>query len=31
VAAYGREGLGVERHVDHETGGAVWRTLLLRK
>lgn len=31
VAAYGRCGFTVERHVDLETGGAWWRTLLLRK
>lgn len=29
VAGYGRTGLAVERYVDLETGGAVWRTLLM--
>lgn len=31
VSAYGRCGFSVERHIDLETGGAWWRTLLLRK
>jgi ribosomal protein L11 methyltransferase len=31
VAAYGRKGFKVERHVDRETGGAIWRTLLMGK
>ncbi len=31
VAAYGRKGFTAERHVDLETGGAIWRTLLLRR
>ena len=31
VAAYGRQGFTPERHVDLETGGAWWRTLLLRR
>ena len=31
VAAYGRKGFEVERHVDLETGGAIWRTLLMRQ
>ena len=31
VAAYGRRGFTLERHVDLETGGAWWRTLLLRR
>ena len=31
VAAYERCGFAVERHIDLETGGAWWRTLLLRK
>jgi ribosomal protein L11 methyltransferase len=30
VSAYRRCGFSVERHIDLETGGAVWRTLLLR-
>lgn len=30
-SVYGRRGFAVERHVDLETGGAWWRTLLLRK
>jgi ribosomal protein L11 methyltransferase len=29
--AYARCGFTVERHIDLETGGALWRTLLLRK
>lgn len=28
---YGRWGFAAVRHVDRETGGAVWRTLLLRR
>ncbi|TMJ21550.1 MAG: 50S ribosomal protein L11 methyltransferase [Alphaproteobacteria bacterium] len=31
VAAYKPRGFVVERHIDLETGGAMWRTLLLRK
>ena len=31
VAAYGRKGFLPERHVDLESGGALWRTLLLRR
>ncbi len=31
LAVYGRRGLAFERHVDLETGGALWRTLLLVK
>lgn len=31
VSAYGRCGFAVERYIDLETGGAWWRTLLLRK
>lgn len=31
VAAYDRKGFLVERSVDHESGGAWWRTLMLRK
>ena len=31
VALYQRRGFALERHVDRETGGAEWRTLLLRK
>jgi ribosomal protein L11 methyltransferase len=31
VAVYGRHGFMLERHVDLETGGAWWRTLLLRR
>lgn len=31
VAAYERKGFLVERSVDHESGGAWWRTLMLRK
>lgn len=31
VALYRRRGFVPERHVDRETGGAVWRTLLLRR
>ena len=31
VALYQRRGFGVESQVDRETGGAEWRTLLLRK
>ncbi len=31
VAAYQRCGFALERHLDLETGGAWWRTLLMRK
>ena len=31
LAAYGRRGVQLVRHVDRETGGAIWRTLLLRR
>ena len=31
VAAYRRKGFAVDKHVDLETGGALWRTLLMRK
>jgi ribosomal protein L11 methyltransferase len=31
VAAYGRRGFRRERHVDLESGGALWRTLLMRR
>lgn len=31
VAVYRRRGFALERHVDLETGGAMWRTLLLRR
>ena len=31
VAAYCRKGFAPERHIDLETGGALWRTLLLRR
>jgi ribosomal protein L11 methyltransferase len=31
VAAYKRRGVELERHIDLETGGAWWRTLLLRR
>jgi len=31
LAAYGDRGFGFERHIDLETGGAWWRTLLLRR
>lgn len=31
VAAYKRCGFALERHIDLESGGAWWRTLLLRK
>jgi ribosomal protein L11 methyltransferase len=31
LAVYRRWGFGFERHVDFETGGAMWRTLLLRR
>jgi ribosomal protein L11 methyltransferase len=31
VGAYGRCGFTLERHIDLETGGAWWRTLLLRR
>ena len=31
VAAYVAHGFAVERTIDHETGGADWRTLVLRR
>ena len=31
LSTYKRRGLQPERHIDYETGGAWWRTLLLRK
>jgi ribosomal protein L11 methyltransferase len=31
LAVYRRWGFGHERHIDLETGGAMWRTLLLRR
>jgi ribosomal protein L11 methyltransferase len=31
VGLYQRRGFALERHIDRETGGADWRTLLLRK
>jgi ribosomal protein L11 methyltransferase len=31
LAVYARRGFSLERHIDLETGGAVWRTLLLRR
>jgi ribosomal protein L11 methyltransferase len=31
IAVYRRWGFALERHVDLETGGAQWRSLLLRK
>jgi ribosomal protein L11 methyltransferase len=31
LSVYGRRGFALERHIDLETGGAVWRTLLLRQ
>src|SRR5581483_5690750 len=31
LSAYQRHGFAFERSVDRETGGADWRTLLLRK
>jgi ribosomal protein L11 methyltransferase len=31
LAAYGRQGFTFERRIDLETGGAWWRTLLLRR
>ncbi|HEX9522876.1 MAG TPA: 50S ribosomal protein L11 methyltransferase [Reyranella sp.] len=31
VAAYGHKGFAPEHHIDLETGGAWWRTLLLRR
>jgi ribosomal protein L11 methyltransferase len=31
VSAYRRCGFTLERHIDLETGGAWWRTLLLRR
>jgi ribosomal protein L11 methyltransferase len=31
LAVYARRGFALERHIDLETGGAWWRTLLLRR
>ena len=31
VSAYTQRGFALERHIDLETGGAAWRTLVLRK
>ena len=31
VSTYRRRGFAYERHIDLETGGAWWRTLLLRR
>lgn len=31
LAAYGEQGFAFERRVDHETGGAWWRSLVLRR
>lgn len=31
LAVYRRRGFGLERHIDLETGGTIWRTLLLRR
>ena len=31
LVVYHRRGFGLERHIDLETGGAMWRTLLLRR
>jgi len=31
VSTYTRRGFVLERHIDLETGGAEWRTLVLRK
>ena len=31
LAVYRCRGFGLERHIDLETGGAMWRTLLLRR
>ena len=31
LAVYARRGFTLERHIDLETGGAVWRTLLLKR
>ena len=31
LAVYRRRGFTLERHIDLETGGAIWRTLLLRR
>jgi ribosomal protein L11 methyltransferase len=31
LAVYRRRGFDLERHIDLETGGATWRTLLLRR
>jgi ribosomal protein L11 methyltransferase len=31
LAVYHRRGFGLERRIDRETGGAIWRTLLLKR
>jgi ribosomal protein L11 methyltransferase len=31
LTVYRRRGFNLERHIDLETGGAIWRTLLLRR
>jgi ribosomal protein L11 methyltransferase len=31
LAAYGRHGFTVERRIDLETGGAWWRSLVLKR
>jgi ribosomal protein L11 methyltransferase len=31
LAVYHRWGFALERHIDRETGGAIWRTLLLQR
>ena len=31
MSVYSRCGFSIERHLDHETGGAWWRTLVLRR
>jgi len=31
LSTYKRRGFALERHIDLETGGAEWRTLLLRR
>jgi ribosomal protein L11 methyltransferase len=31
VSTYKRRGFDLERHIDLETGGAWWRTLLLQR
>jgi ribosomal protein L11 methyltransferase len=31
LSVYRRWGFTLERHIDLETGGAIWRTLLLRR